>query len=618
MGSGESIASSAPTLLRLTRRFWPQLRKRWRLLAGSFVAMFGEVLFRLLEPWPLKFVFDRMFQAGDTQVPNAGVAGWSASLSGTALLSICAVALVVIVLGRASVTYLRRVGFALVGDRVLTEVRSELFAHLQRLSLSFHGKARTGDLLARVTNDVARLKEVVSTAAMPLIAHGVSVFAMAIVMVVVNWRLSLVVLAVIPAFWLATRRIGRQIQDTARRERQRHGAMGAVAQEAIASIRVVQTLGIEDVHGKNFTAQNEGTLAEGVKGKRLSARLLGVSEVLIAMATAGVLWYGGRLVLMGELTPGDLVVFMAYVRMACRPVRNMAKYTARLAKASASAERILEVLDASPTIHDRPNAIEAPEQIERISFEGVRFGYEEDCPVLHGIDIEARRGQAIALVGRSGAGKSTIVNLLVRLYDPWEGRICLDGTDIRDLKVASLRRRIAIVPQDTTLFAATARENIACGDPNISDEDVIEAARLACAHEFIMDLPQGYDTLLGERGESLSFGQRQRIAMARAAVRRAPILVLDEPTASLDSENTRLICEAIRNLRRNRICFIITHDLTTVREADHIVVLDSGRIVERGSHEELLRRAGLYSELCALQGVRLADPDTETADAGAR
>ncbi len=615
MGRSESIASSAPILLRLTRRFWPQLRRRSGLLAGSFAAMFGEVLFRLLEPWPLKFVFDRVFQ-GNASSSAGGGGGPLASLSGTTLLSVCAVALVVIVLGRASVTYLRRVGFALVGDRVLTEVRSELFAHLQRLSLSYHGKARTGDLLARVTNDVARLKEVVSTAAMPLIAHGVTVVAMVIVMLIVNWRLSLVVMAVVPAFWLATRRIGRQIQDTARRERQRHGAMGAVAQEAIASIRVVQTLGIEDVHGKSFAAQNEGTLAEGVKGKRLSARLLGVSEVLIALATAGVLWYGGRLVLMGDLTPGDLVVFLAYVRMACRPVRNMAKYTARLAKASASAERILEVLDATPAIQDRPGAIEAPGHVERVSFEGVRFGYEDDCPVLHGIDIEARRGQAIALVGRSGAGKSTIVNLLVRLYDPWEGRICLDGRDIRDMKVASLRRRIAIVPQDTTLFAASARENIACGDPEISDEDVIQAARLACAHEFISRLPDGYDTMLGERGESLSFGQRQRIALARAAVRRAPILVLDEPTASLDSANTRLLCEAIRNLRRDRICFIITHDLSTVREADTIVVLDEGRIVEHGPHEELLRLGGVYRDLCTLQGVDISD--TETADAGAR
>ncbi len=604
MSRKDAIPSPAPSLVRLLRRLWPTMRKYRLLLGGAFVAMFLEVGFRVLAPWPLKFVFDRIVQTPASAEPSSSIGKTIGSMDSTVLLTVCAVGLVMIAAGQAFATYLRRVGFALVGDRVLTQCRSDMFAHLQSLSISSLDKIRTGDLLTRITGDIGRLQEVVSTAAMPLIAHFFTVIALVIAMLFMRWELSLVVLALMPVFWLSTMRIGREIRSTARRQRSRHGDMGSVAQEAIASARTVKSLSVEDMHGKAFAKQNERSLKEGVRGKRLSARLLGTAEVLIAVGTASVLWYGARLVMLGEMTAGDLIVFLAYVRMACRPIRNMAKYTARLAKASASAERIAEIFETAPTIVDRPDAVEAPVRVASVSLDKVTFGYDADRPVLAEIELHANTGEIIALVGKSGAGKSTLASLLLRLHDPDAGSIRINDADIRSFTIASLRSRISVVPQDTALFAATVRENIGCTVPGASDEQIVAAAKLACADEFITALPEGYDTVVGERGATLSLGQRQRIALARAAVRDAPILVFDEPTASLDSENSAMLCRAIRNLGKGRISFIISHDLATVMEADQIVVLDDGKIVERGTHEQLLALGGEYSRLYALQTQR--------------
>ena len=491
-----------------------------------------------------------------------------------------------------------------------------MFSHVQSLSVANLAKTRTGDLLTRMTGDIARLQEVISTAAMPLVAHFLTVLALTIAMLFMQWQLSLIVLALLPMFWFSTMTIGRDIRSTARKQRFRHGKMGSVAQEAISSMKTVQSLSVEEVHAKTFKKQNEKTLKEGVQGKRLSARLLGTAEILIAVGTAAVLWYGARLVLGGEMTVGDLIVFLAYVRMACRPIRNMAKYTARLAKASASAERIVEVLDMTPTIVDRPDAVDAPDMIRSVAIDSVTFGYEPNRPVVLDIEVQAHSGEVVAFVGRSGAGKSTLASLLLRLCDPDAGAVRFNDQDIRSFKIASVRRKISVVPQDTALFAASIRENIACSLPGASDEQVETAARLACAHEFIVELPDGYETELTERGDSLSLGQRQRIALARAAVRESPILVFDEPTASLDSVNASRLCQAIRNLSKNRICFIISHDLATVAEADQIVVLDRGRIVERGTHGELIAISGEYASLYAAQNQQLPIP--EAIDASGR
>ena len=587
----------------VVRRFFPYMRARWKIISGSSFAMFAEVALRLLEPWPLKFIFDAaLHKTGES---TTGVPALD-RLAPMTVLTVCAVALVLIVAARAGAAYMRRVGFALAGNLVLTDVRADLFAHIQRLSLSFHNRRRAGDIATRLTSDIGRLQEIVSTAVLPLMAHLLTVVGVAVVMLFIEWRLALVAFAVLPLFWFSTQRIGKKIRSTARREREGHGEMGAIATEAIGSIGVVQSLGGEDTHNSRFGTRNMSSLKEGVKGKRLSAQLLGAADVFIALGTAIMLWYGARLVMQGELQVTTLLVFFFYHKNMTRPIRNIAKYSGRTAKALASAERIVELLDTAPAIQDTPYAMDAPKRITQVSFEKVGFEYEPGKPAISNLTLEARSGVVTAIVGPSGAGKSTLMSLLLRLYDPMDGRITADGLDIKGFRVAAWRSRIAVVPQDSTLFAASVRENISFGRSDITDQQIVEAAKLACADEFISSLSEGYDTHVGERGCTLSQGQRQRLAIARAVVRNAPIIVLDEPTASLDRESAEMIGRAIRSLSKERICFVITHDLRAVATADQILYMADGEILERGNHETLLSAEGAYARV---HHVRPAEPE---------
>lgn len=600
MSRTKTLKEVVPSLRQIFRRFWPLIRKQRWLILSSCLALFAEVAFKLLEPWPLKFVLD------DVIWPSEETSTGTTAASGAmTILALAAIAVVVIAGLRAAVCYLRRVGFALAGSRVLSQCRGELFSHLQRLSLSFHSRKRSGDLVTRVIGDIGLLKEVTITAAMPLVAHTVALVAMFVIMLLMNWRLALVGLAILPLFGLSTKRIGGRIRQVARKQRQRSGEMGATVVEVIGSIKTVQALSLEEIHQKAFSARNKSDLREGVRAKRLAARLAGTTDVLIALASAVALFLGARLVLDKMLTVGELIVFLAYLKSAFRPMRNMAKYSGRIAKAAASAERIVEVLDTTPMIHDAPGAVEAPASITSVRFENVEFGYEPGQVALDGLSLDAARGQAIVLAGPSGAGKSTVVNLLLRLYDPRGGRVLFNGRDVRDYTVQSLRRRIAVVPQENVLFAVSIADNIAYGAPGASQEQIVAAAETAQAHEFITALPEGYDTVVGERGETLSEGQRQRIAIARAAIRQAPILILDEPTASLDNENNRLIRQALHDLAVDRISFIVAHDLSTVNDDDMVLYLERGRVVAQGTHAELLACDGPYAEMFALARQRL-------------
>ncbi len=607
MGRRKSVKTSVPTLRHMLVRFWPLIRKQRWLIVGSGSALLGEVALRLLEPWPLKFVFDHVLMTPSS--PGSA----PAALSPTAILALAAVAVVVIAIFRAAGTYIRRVGFALAGSRVLTQCRGELFSHIQRLSLSYHSKKRTGDLLTRVVGDIGLLKEVAITAAMPMVAHLITLTGMIGIMLWMNWRLALIGLAIMPLFALSTRRIGRRIRQVARVQRQRKGEMGATAAEAIGSIKIVQALSLEDVHQKAFSARNKSDLREGVKAKRLSARLVGTTEILIALASALVLWFGARLVVAGSLTAGELIVFLAYLRTAYRPMKNMAKYSGRIAKAAASAERIIEVLDTTPMISNRPGAEAAPPAIEEVRFDDVSFAYEPGVPVITQLGFTAKKGEVVVLAGPSGAGKTTVVNLLLRLYDPESGRIAVNGRDIREFTFETLRRRIAVVPQENILFAVSLRDNIAYGAPGATDEQVVAAAKLARAHKFINALPNGYDTVVGERGQTLSEGQRQRVAIARAAIRQAQILILDEPTSSLDNQNNRSIRLALGDLSRDRITFVIAHDLSTVQDDNTVIYLDHGRMVECGTHAQLIRGEGPYAAMFSLQGERTGEVGTAHA-----
>jgi len=382
-----------------------------------------------------------------------------------------------------------------------------------------------------------------------------------------------------------------------RSQRQREGAMAATAAESIGAIKVVQALSLQNMLENSFSRHNRQSLKESAKAQRLAAGLERMVELLVGIATALVLWRGVQLVLKQAITPGDLLVFVNYLRIAFKPMRQLAKYTGQIAKATASGERILDVLDTVPDIRDVRGATEAPPLRGSVRFENVSFAYEPTNRILHNITFEVQPGQRIALVGPSGGGKSTLVSLLLRLYDPIEGKILVDGGDLRQYKLQSIRRQISVVLQDTILFAASVRDNIAYGCLGASDEAIEKAARLANAHDFIMALPEGYETVLGERGATLSGGQRQRISIARAAIRQAAIVILDEPTTGLDNENERAVNEALDRLTHKRTTFVVSHNLRAIEQADLIFYIENGRILEQGTHKQLLRFNGRYAAM---------------------
>jgi ATP-binding cassette subfamily B protein len=563
--------------------------------------MLAQIGLRLLEPWPLKFLFDRFFDAGS---------GWTVtdirgleSLNTVGVLTLLALSVVVITGLRSAASYLNTVGLALAGNRVLTEVRREVYHHLLRLSLSYHTQARNGDLITRITGDIGRLQEVAVTAILPLLVNSLTVVGMLGLMFWMNWQLTLMAVVTFPLVSLSMVRLTGRIRVVAREQRRREGAMAATAAESLGAIKVVQAFSLEKTLEHAFSHQNRKSFQEGVRGKRLAARLERSVDVLIAFSTAMALWYGAWLVLRDELTPGDLIVFMSYLKGAFRPMRDLAKYTGRIAKATAAGERVLDVLDTTPEIRDLPNAVRAPAFQGSVRFQDVSFAYDPRHPVLQDTSFKVQAGQRVALVGPSGSGKSTLVSLLLRLYDPTQGRILIDGRDIQTYTLASLRAQISVVLQESVLFAATVRDNIAYGSPHATPEEIETAARLANAHDFIQALPQGYDTVLGERGATLSGGQRQRIAIARAAVRRAPVVILDEPATGLDGENEWEVKEALERLTEGCTTFLIAHDLVTAQHADMILYIEGGRILERGTHAELMRLRGRYAAMYTLQSL---------------
>jgi ATP-binding cassette subfamily B protein len=599
MSQPKSFKQSLPGLWRVLRHFWPQARKHRWLMAGSWAALLGEVGFRLLEPWPLKVVFDRVINR------MHGAHGYKVSFFDIfhpiTLLIIMATLTVLVTALRAMAGYCTTVGFAKIGNRVLAQVRLQLYRHIQYLSLSFHSKARSGDLVVRVIRDVGLLQDVVVTAVLPMLAKSLVLAGMLGLMFWLNWKLALVAFSVFPLFWLRTISMGKKINEVARLQRKREGAMAATASETINAIKTVQVLSLESAFQKQFTRQNEKSWKQDVKTKRLAASLERSVELLTAIGGALVLFYGTRLVLKKELSAGALLVFLAYLKNAFRPIQEFAKYTARLGKAAAAGERVLDLLQHVPEIRDLPGAVAAPSFRGAVTFEKIGFAYETAQPLLKNIDLEVSPGQCVALVGPSGSGKSTLVSLLLRLYDPQSGRTLIDGRDIREFTLESLRGQISAVLQDNLLFAASVRDNIAHGAPQATIEEIIAAAQLANAHEFISVLPQGYDTVLGERGVTLSQGQRQRLAIARAAIRKAPILILDEPMTGLDKNNEQAVMESLNRLDYGCTTFLITHDLRHAAQAHLIIYLECGQILERGTHEDLYRANGRYASLFRIQ-----------------
>ncbi|MEM8720024.1 MAG: ABC transporter ATP-binding protein [Cyanobacteria bacterium P01_G01_bin.39] len=596
----QNIKQGISGMSRIFSHFMPQIRLQSRLIAISFVALIAETVFRLLEPWPLKFIFDEIIYKG-FDVKSLKV-HFLDNLNSMGLLGILACGLVFIALMRGTMAYVSTAGMAVAATRIMSEIRSNLYSHLQSLSLSFHHQAKTGDLITRVTYDIERIREVTVVSALPLLTNTLTMMGMLGVMMWLNMQLALIAIAICPLFLITTAVMSKKIHKVARRQRKREGVMAASATEAISAIQVVKALSLQSRLEKTFAKQNNKSLKESAQTQKLRAGQERTVEVLVAIGTSIVLWHGVQLVIAQKITPGDLLVFINYLKIAFKPMRQLAKYTGQISKAIASGERIVDLLEIVPEVRNMKGAYSAPVFRGMVEFHNVSFAYEENREnIINGISLKAFPGQKVALVGASGGGKSTLVSLLLRLYDPQEGRILIDGQDIREYTLESLREQISIVLQDSILFATTIRENIAYGCVNATEREVQIAARLANAHDFIMKLPLGYDTVIGERGATLSGGQRQRIAIARAAIRNAPIVILDEPTVGLDNKSESIVTEALDRLTQFSTTFLITHDLKTAQNADQIFYLEGGEILERGTHEQLIKRGQHYATLYRLQ-----------------
>lgn len=582
------------SLRRFLFRFAPHMAPHKRIVAGSFVALFAEVAFRLLEPWPLKFVIDNVILTSDGAFDLEPMTILTAAVVGVLLIALC----------RALAAYFSTVGFAIVGNRVLIDIRNLLYSHIQALSLRFHSKARGGDLITRITGDVSMLKEVLVTAFLPLLGNLAVLTGMLAVMAWLDWRLTLAVVAVAPLLIFSTSRKHRRIRQVARQQRRRESALAATAAESIGAIKTVQAMSLADQFNAAFASTGDQDFRAGVKGKRLAAALERTVDVVLALATALVLWLGTVDVLAGHLTAGELLVFLAYLKGAFKPVRNWAKYSARIAKAGAAAERVVEIMDRDPEVADAHDAVAMRRPAGHIEFDGVSFAYDRDKSVFTGLHLSVPAGRYLAVMGPSGAGKSTLLSLLLRLYDPDSGRIRVDGQDLRDVTLASWRSHISVVLQDTFLFAGSIADNIRQGALTpVSLAQIEAAARLANIHDFIYRLPDGYETAVGERGVTLSTGQRQRIAIARAAVRDAPILILDEPLASLDHENVEQVREALWRLAEGRTTIHVTHDFADGANADQVLYVEHGGF-EYGSHREHMAAGGRYAALYRRHSAR--------------
>ena len=566
-------------LRRIVARLGPHLRRhRWTLAVGA-LAMVGVAVSEILRPWPLKIIFDGLL------IPQANpdpALAWSIGMfgDGNGLLAAASLSILLIAVIGGALAFVQSFLIASVGQKVIAAVRLDLYRHIQRLSHSFHDTASTGEILSRLTGDVNLMRDLLINAVAFFTARILIFVGILIVMLVVDWRLTVAALVILPGLVMITAHFSREIKGAARKQRRNEGKIAVVMAEGLSAINVVKGFAREAHEEEKFAKRSNSSVKAGVRATRLEAHMDRLVQVTLALGTCIVIWYGVLRVQAGAISPGDLLVFSAYLVTLYKPIRKVASMTGRVAKASASGERLLEILDLVPDVRDRPDAVIAPHFIGRITFDTIDFAYVGGPKVLDGVSLTIQPGETVALIGPSGAGKSTAARLLMRFYDPTAGQIMIDDQDIARFTLDSLRDQVAVVLQEGVLFGTTIRDNIAYGRLDADDDEIEDAARQANAHDFITSLPDGYETVVGERGETLSGGQRQRVAIARAILRNAPILILDEPLTGLDKSTAKAVLAALRAASRSRTTLLIAHDELSLSLADRVLRIENGSIVE--------------------------------------
>jgi ABC-type multidrug transport system fused ATPase/permease subunit len=573
---------------------------RWT-LAIIFIALLLQTAMSLAAPWPLKIILDNVV---GNHAPPRWLAQWLLpALGGSTKMHIAEAAGIITV----AIAVLTAIGFYVssyytesLGQWIANDLRVRMYHHLQQLSLSYYKSHQIGPIISTMFNDVQTIENFASASTLNMLTDSLTIVGMVVVMLCLRWDFALIAIAVTPLLALFLWRVNRAIRKAAERVRKNQSDMVSLLQQGLQAIDVVQAFERQDFEEQQLGIASRESVAASLEARRASALLTPVVGVAVALCTGFVLWRGASLVLTGALTIGALTVFLSYLAKFFQPVRDLATMTNSIAQVSVGFDRIQSILQADTVIPEQPTAVDPDRLRGEITFEHVAFSYG-DSPVLRDVNFTIRPGQLVGVVGPTGSGKSTVASLIGRFYDADSGCITIDGMSIQGYKVHGLRRQIGFVLQETVLFRGTVRENIAFGRPDATEEEIIRAAELANADEFIRRMPQGYDSSISERGLSLSGGQRQRIGIARALIRDNPILILDEPTASLDAESEQLVIEALENLMRGRTVIAITHRLSTIRTAEKIIVVDRGVIVEDGTHDELLALGGLYANLHRIQ-----------------
>lgn len=577
------------------------LQPHWGTLILGFIAIAGESIANLLQPWPLKIVLDDVLRSKETH-------GWAMSAvrrlvgsDNVAMLEFACAAVLAIAVLDAICTYGEKYLTTSVSQWVSYDLRLTIYSHVQRLSLAFHDQKRTGDLISRVTDDIDAIQSFIMNGLLGVLINAMTLIGMIAVMFYVNWKFTLIALSVVPALFAMVYTYTRKIKAASREVRKKEGEITSVVEEVLSSIRVVKAFAREDYEVHRLEKEGLEAVEISLRARSLKAKLTPLVGVVVAVGTALVLWFGAKLVMAGALSAGALVVFILYLGKMYKPMQEISKMADTYSKAAVGYERIQEIIETHVEVKDSSRARPAPRLKGNIDFRNVTFSYNHDAPVLKDVSLEIRAGQVSALVGPTGAGKTSIISLIPRFYDPQGGVIKIDNIDIKTLKQKSLRNQMSFVLQETLLFHAPLWQNIAYGRPSATRSDIMRAAELANAMEFIEKLPEGLDTVIGERGMTLSGGQRQRIAIARAVIRNTPILILDEPTSGLDSGSEQLVFEALDRLMAEKTVVVIAHRLSTIQNADMIFVIKDGEVVERGKHEELMQINGVYAELHNLQ-----------------